>query len=377
MRVPPFGPGSKYERTAGRTANPFSGHQGGRELFAIENNAGVAQAGEEGGLALDRLQGDGPEQSLEPEGERLLRGIAPDLGMGLEEGLQGTAPVEVLDERAHRDPGPGEYRLAPAHFPGPGYDEVEGAHQESPESGVRSPELSPGPFRTPDPGLRTPLVVWSPMTAVLIEACVDSFGAAEAAIAAGAHRLELADFRAPGGVTPARDLVARVVRASPVPVHVLVRARGGDFRYRPEEVAAMAEEIAALKQLGAAGIVLGALTPEGRVDQAATARLAGAARPGAVTFHRAFDSVPDPAGGLETLVELGIERVLTAGSAPDAESGITGLGELVRRSGGRIGVIAGGGIRAFNVARIVRETGVREVHSRGDVAGLVRALAEG
>ncbi len=211
---------------------------------------------------------------------------------------------------------------------------------------------------------------------VFIEACVDSQEAALAAIAAGANRLELCDFRVAGGVTPDLRLVEIVTRASPVPVHVLVRPRDGNFVFPAEELAPMIRVIDRLEAIGVHGVVTGALTPRGAVDRVATGRLLQAARPLSFTFHRAFDAGADPHAALETLIELGVDRVLTSGHAPTAEAGISGLATLVRQAADRIGILAGGGIRGHNVARIVRETGVREIHSRGDVAAIVRGLRE-
>jgi copper homeostasis protein len=37
---------------------------------------------------------------------------------------------------------------------------------------------------------------------------------------------------------------------------------------------------------------------------------------------------------------------------------------LVERAAGRIGILAGGSIRAHNAAALVRATGVTEIHSR-------------
>ena len=212
---------------------------------------------------------------------------------------------------------------------------------------------------------------------VLIEACIDSLAGAKAAIAAGAGRLELCDFRVPDGVTPDFELVRAVAGFSPVPVHVLVRPRGGDFVFRRPELAEMTRTVAELRWIGAHGVAIGALTRGGTIDEPAIRMLQEAARPMGVTFHRAFDLIPNPEAALDGLIRLGVDRVLTAGPARSAEAGIPGLRDLVERAGGRIGIIAAGGIREHNVARIVRETGVREVHSRGDPAALIRALAAG
>lgn len=199
---------------------------------------------------------------------------------------------------------------------------------------------------------------------VLVEACVDSVTSARQAEAAGARRLELCRNLEVGGTTPDFETLARVREHTRLPLHVLIRPRGGDFHYQRDEAATLLADIAAAASGGADGVVLGAVRPDGRVDSELTRRLVAAARPLNVTFHRAFDHVRDPLEALDSLLELGIERVLTAGHAGTAEAGIPVLQRLLLHARGRLTILAGGGIRAGNAARIVRETGVRELHLR-------------
>jgi len=210
---------------------------------------------------------------------------------------------------------------------------------------------------------------------VRVEACVDSSAAASEAGAAGADRLELCTNLFEGGTTPDRETITATLAGTAVPLHVMIRARAGDFQYSGDELAQMCRDIAASRELGVAGVVLGALDAKRRVDRRAVERLVQAARPLAITFHRAFDEVPDPLAALDQLIELGVARVLTAGQADSAIDGIALLKQLVEHSAGRIGILPGGGIREHNVRRIVAETGVREVHLRaGPGAAWLRAV---
>ena len=126
----------------------------------------------------------------------------------------------------------------------------------------------------------------------------------------------------------------------------------------------MRRDVRAARELGAAGVVAGALRRDGRVDADATARLVEAAGPLPVTFHRAVDLAPDLAEALETLASLGVRRVLTAGGAPTALEGADALAALVRQAGDRVAILAGGSIREAHAAELVRRTGVRELHVR-------------
>jgi len=157
-----------------------------------------------------------------------------------------------------------------------------------------------------------------------------------------------------------------------------VRPRAGDFVYTDAEHRTMLEQIQRAKDAGARGIVTGALTETQHIDERRTAELLDAAESLPVTFHRAFDSCADLAMALERLIYLGVDRVLTSGGARTAPEGTEQIRGLVTQAQGRIEILAGGGIDGDNVARLVRDTGVREVHfsvkDAAKVKSVVRSL---
>lgn len=51
-----------------------------------------------------------------------------------------------------------------------------------------------------------------------------------------------------------------------IPVYTMIRPRGGDFLYSDREVEVMKKDIELVRSHGADGLVLGALTEDGRVD---------------------------------------------------------------------------------------------------------------
>jgi copper homeostasis protein len=199
---------------------------------------------------------------------------------------------------------------------------------------------------------------------VLVEACIDTVASAVAAERGGAGRVELCAALADGGTTPSAGMIAAVRTAVRIPVFVIVRPRGGGFVYSAAELDVMARDIDAAVQQDVAGIVLGVLHADGRVDVARTRALVYAAGGLPVTFHRAFDGAPDLADALDALVDAGVSRVLTSGGAPTALAGVDAIAALVVRAGDRLTVMAGGGLRESHVADVVRHGGVREVHVR-------------
>ncbi|MEV4678255.1 MULTISPECIES: copper homeostasis protein CutC [Actinomadura] len=195
------------------------------------------------------------------------------------------------------------------------------------------------------------------------EICIDSVAGAIAAEKAGAHRVELCAALFEGGLTPTLGTVrAALAAVSSIKVHVIIRPRGGDFIFDEHEVAAMEHDTALVREAGADGIVIGALTPEGRIDRPVAERLIAAAGGLPVTFHRAFDMAADPFGALEELIDLGVARVLTSGQDVSVLEGAPLIAELVERAGDRIIVMPGGGVTDRNVARVVAATGAREIH---------------
>ena len=212
------------------------------------------------------------------------------------------------------------------------------------------------------------------MHQVAVEVCVETIDAALAAAAGGADRIELCANLDEGGTTPAPELLSSGVARLTIPVFAMVRPRAGDFRYSSAEVDDMAREARACRDLGALGIVCGALGADAAVDAEAVRAVLRAARPLPVTFHRAFDAARDANEALDALLSLGVDRVLTAGGPGSAAEGVEQLSHLVRRAAGHIGILAAGAVRAHNARSIIGATGVREVHARLASSDEVRSL---
>jgi copper homeostasis protein len=145
-------------------------------------------------------------------------------------------------------------------------------------------------------------------------------------------------------------------------LHVLIRVRSGDFLYTDEEIAIMKSDVEACRDLGVDGVVFGCLNSDGFIDEARTAELAQAAEGMSVTFHRAFDVSRDAARGLESVIAVGCDRLLTSGLAPTALQGAEQIASLIGRAAGRVVVMPGCGISEANIGEIARRTGATEFH---------------
>jgi copper homeostasis protein len=195
-----------------------------------------------------------------------------------------------------------------------------------------------------------------------IEICVDSVAGAVAAERGGADRVELCDNLLEGGTTPSLGCIRLARQHVRIGLQVIIRPRGGDFLFDDYEMEVMREDIRLCKEARANGVVIGCLTAEGDIDLARTRELIELARPMNVTFHRAFDMCREPEKGLEDLVALGVERVLTSGQEASCLEGMELLAALQKQAAGRIIIMPGGGITPRNVSQIVAGTGVAEVH---------------
>jgi len=210
----------------------------------------------------------------------------------------------------------------------------------------------------------------------LVEAAVETLDSALAAERAGADRIELCDNLNDGGTTPGAGLIAAVAERMRLPVFVLIRPRAGGFVYSDDEFDTMVRDIGLAVRMGIAGIVTGALAPDGRVVATRMRTLVKAAAGLPVTFHRAIDSAVNLPAALEETIEAGASRVLTSGGAATALEGADLIGTLVDQARARITVVAGCGIREHNVCDVISRTGVREVHTRFIDEAQMRGLVD-
>ncbi len=207
---------------------------------------------------------------------------------------------------------------------------------------------------------------------VLIEACVEDVSGALLAEETGAGRLELCAALSIGGITPSIGMVESVLQSvRNIGVQVMIRPRGGDYHYSRAEQAVMLADVTAVLALDrptrpvSVGFVVGALTDTGDIDESFLREFVNVAEDNEVTFHKAFDDSRDLFASLDVLSSVGVTRILTSGGQPRAMDGADFIADLVRRSGQRVTIMAGGGVRSENVVSLIDKTRVTEVHLRG------------
>ena len=186
----------------------------------------------------------------------------------------------------------------------------------------------------------------------ILEVCVDSYASAMAAIAGGADRLELCSALSVGGLTPSAALLRQIRKGSDIPIRCLMRPRGGDFFYTPEETQQMAMEMAALRDAGADGFVIGCLTADGELDGNAMEPLLKTASGLGLTLHRCIDVSRNLEDTYRKAAILGFDTVLTSGGAGKCLDGMETIGRLlaIRDTENGPEVLIGAGVNAGVIA---------------------------
>lgn len=197
---------------------------------------------------------------------------------------------------------------------------------------------------------------------MFIEICATNLQSALHAQAAAAHRIELCANLELGGTTPSAGLIRMARQSLHIPIHVLIRPRGGDFCYTQSEIEVMRQDIRYCKSLGIDGIVIGVLNADASINREQMRHLIELARPMSICFHRAFDLLADPQRGLKELLQLGVDRLLTSGLEPTAWQGRTLIRSLVQEAGEDLVVMPGSGINEDNIMALQKETGAVEFH---------------
>ena len=201
----------------------------------------------------------------------------------------------------------------------------------------------------------------------ILEACVDSVESALAAARGGATRLELCGNLIIGGTTPDPWLFEEIRKYSDIRIHALIRPRFGDFCYTDSEFAIIRNAVKNYKKLGAEGVVIGILKPDGTLNMEQMKILMEEAEGMSVTLHRAFDVCADPYETMEQAISLGIDTILTSGQKNICTAGADLLKDLVEKSAGRITIQVGSGVNADVIRELQPKTGATAFHMSGKV----------
>lgn len=201
----------------------------------------------------------------------------------------------------------------------------------------------------------------------LLECATDSVESALAAAKGGADRLELCANLIIGGTTPTLALYDEVRSHSDIPLFILIRPRFGDFLYTDYEANVICREIKMFQKAGAEGVVIGSLNKDGSLNVEHMKRFIDSAKDMSITLHRAFDMCADPFATLKQARELGVNTILTSGQAPSSLEGIDLYEKLIEKANGEISILAGGGIKASTIEKLLKQTSLTAFHMSGKI----------
>ncbi len=196
----------------------------------------------------------------------------------------------------------------------------------------------------------------------MLEVCVDNLESAKNAIEGGADRLELCADLFQGGLTPEISLLEAIRSFSNIPIHIMIRNRGGHFQYSDQDMAIMLRQIELFKSQSVQGFVFGALTKDHVINVQQLQTILGATRGKSFVFHRAIDEVNDIENAFQTLVDMGVTEVLTSGGEDTVVNAADTIKALQIKFGSQIAILAGSGLNVSNVKDFIETTGHDRIH---------------
>ena len=197
-----------------------------------------------------------------------------------------------------------------------------------------------------------------------IELCVASIEALQIVKDLRIDRIELCQNLEQGGMTPSHGFIEMAL-LNEIETHVLIRPRAAGFTYSEDEIQLMLNDIKDCRELGAKGIVIGALNINKTIDRDAMLRMKEVAKDLEITCHRAFDDSFDWKNSMDVLIEAGINRVLSSGLSSSVEVGLPILTEMMKYANSRIEIMVGGGVNLGNVQRILLDVQPDAIHFSG------------
>ncbi|HPW52787.1 MAG TPA: copper homeostasis protein CutC [Erysipelotrichaceae bacterium] len=200
---------------------------------------------------------------------------------------------------------------------------------------------------------------------IRVEICCGNIDDVLAAARFPIDRIELNSAMELGGLTPTIASLRKAKEVTSAAVVCMTRTRTAGFVYTDDAYRVMLEDARILLENGADGIVFGFLNKDNTVNIERTKEITALIKSYGreAIFHKAFDQTKDPYQAMESLIEAGVDRVLTDGqSDTDILKGCPLLKDLHEKYGARIEILPGGGVRVDNIREILELTGIRQIH---------------
>jgi copper homeostasis protein len=204
----------------------------------------------------------------------------------------------------------------------------------------------------------------------MLEIIAETVDDALAAQAGGATQIDLKSDFLQDGLSPTTGMVEQVCSHVEIDVLAMIRPHARSFYCTPEDIAVMCTDIRLAREHGAAGFLLGAITPERKIDMEALQRFQDAASNLPLNVHLVWQATDDLGKALEDLIEARVYSVRITGGKGLGDKAIDNTNTIRafhEQAAGRIELFLAGGVSADNVEELVRKTGVVHAHSGSPV----------
>lgn len=177
----------------------------------------------------------------------------------------------------------------------------------------------------------------------------------------GGNRIEFVSALTEGGLTPSFGLIERVVKSVSIPVNVIVRPHANSFIYSKNDIEVMRKDIEIIRDLGANGVVLGALDSSLNINENHLKKLLEVSGDLEITFHKAIDET-NLIKSINTLNKYPqITNVLTSGGKGDIANNIHFINEMCEEAS-NLKILLGGGLNFKNIENLKENTSNCDFH---------------
>jgi len=204
----------------------------------------------------------------------------------------------------------------------------------------------------------------------MLEIIAETVDDARLAKAGGGTQVDLKSDFLQDGLSPTTGMVEQICKSVDIDVIAMIRPHTRSFTCSPDDVAVMCTDIRLARERGAAGFLLGAITPDGKIDLDAVGRFQEAAGDLPLNFHLVWQATKDSKQALEDLISAGVYSVRITGGFALGNKAIDNVDEIQKfheQAAGRIELFLAGGVSADNIEELVAKTGVLNAHSGSPV----------
>lgn len=200
---------------------------------------------------------------------------------------------------------------------------------------------------------------------MIFEVCCGSVDDVINAYKGKADRVELNSALYMGGLTPSIETYRLSRKYSDIKIICMIRCRGAGFNYNDIELETMFNDAKVFLEEGVDGLAFGFLNKDGSIDKYNTSKMIELIHSynKEAVFHKAIDLSENIFESIDTLISLGIDRILTSGTKSNVSEGKDILKDINERYKDKVEILAGGGVNSENIKNIFEHTGIIQYHS--------------